>query len=423
MYPVTPEFLKAIRYTHNSTVRVEVRSAGRTVLILYPNNGSVNVDSRNLARRTMNLTLSDDSTRSTLVRVPIFNTYSDVATDYVDYDSVLDFASAYPVIKFISRFDVDLPPAEFVPETGFSPLSPFGNEIYIWRGIEYSDGSVEDVPLGVFIITNVEVTDNDQGVTISVNGVDRALKVARNRWTAPYVAETGNLVDILTDVLVDRFTDIEIDFPEVDLEINQVVFQTGSDPWAGAVSVAEKSGYDLFFDAEGVCKLQPFPDPSTATASTFYIENEEAMLLGINRRITTEYTYNGVILTAEGTRMLVPYRAEVWDDDVNSPTYRYGPFGEVPIFLTSTLLTSIEVAESTAQKLLGRYTGAAEEISWAQVVNPAHDVYDIVQIQNSGARVNVVLIIDSMTIPLSPTDSMSAKARAVRFLAANVGLN
>jgi hypothetical protein len=51
--------------------------------------------------------------------------------------SVIEF------IKFISRYSVDLPPAEFVPETGFSPLSPFGNEIYIWRGIEYSDGSVE----------------------------------------------------------------------------------------------------------------------------------------------------------------------------------------------------------------------------------------------------------------------------------------
>ena len=33
----------------------------------------------------------------------------------------------------------------------------------------------------------------------------------------------------------------QIDFPEIDLQINQVVFQTGSDPWAGAVSVAEKS--------------------------------------------------------------------------------------------------------------------------------------------------------------------------------------
>ena len=422
MYPVTPEFLQAIRYSHNATTRVEVRSGGRTVLIIYPNSGTVTVDSRNLARRTVSLSLSDDSTRNTLVRVPVYNTYGDVASDYVDYSSLDAFASAYPEIKFISRYDVDLPPAEFVPETGFSPLSPFGNELHIWRGITYDDGSVEDVPLGVFIITNVEVSDNDQGVVINVNGVDRSLKVARNRWTAPYVATAGNIVDVIETILIDRFTDIEIDFPDVDLQINQLVFQTGADPWAGVVSVAEKSGYDLYFDAEGVCTLQAFPDPSTATPSTFYLENEEAMLLGINRRITTEYTYNGVILTAEGTAMLEPYRAEAWDDDVNSPTYRYGPFGEVPIFLTSTLLTSLEVAQSSAQKLLGRYTGAAEEISWSQIVNPAHDVYDIVQVQNSGARINVVLIIDSMSIPLSPTESMSAKARAVRFLAANVGL-
>lgn len=422
MYAVTPEFLQAIRYTHNSSIRVEVRSGNRTVLVLYPNNGNVTVDSKNLARRTINLSLADSSTRNTVVRVPIYNSYSDVAESYVDYATIDSFVSAYPVLKFISRYDVDLPPAEFVPETGFSPLSPFGNEIHVWRGVTYDDGSVEEVPLGVFIITNVEISDNDQGVVINVNGVDRSLKISRNRWTSPYVAPAGNLITVLTNILVDRFTDIELNLPDVDLQINQLVFQTGTDPWAGAVSVAEKSGYDLYFDAEGVCTMQAFPDPSTATPSTYYIENEEAMLLGVNRRLTTEYTYNGVILTAEGTAMLEPYRAEAWDDDVNSPTYRYGPFGEVPIFLTSTLLTSPEIAQSSAQKLLGRYTGAAEEISWSQIVNPAHDVYDIVQVQNSGTRINVVLIIDSMTIPLSPTESMSAKARSVRFLAANVGL-
>jgi hypothetical protein len=185
------------------------------VLVLYPDTGNVTVDSKNLARRTLSLSLSDSSTRNTVVRVPVYNTYSDVADEYVDYATIESFVSAYPVLKFISRFDVDLPPAEFVPETGFSPLSPFGNEIHVWRGVTYDDGSVEEVPLGVFINTNVEVSDNDQGVVINVNGVDRSLKISRNRWTAPYVAPAGNLVDVLSEILIDRFTDVELDLPQV----------------------------------------------------------------------------------------------------------------------------------------------------------------------------------------------------------------
>jgi len=423
MYAVTPEFLKEIRNTHNVSTRVEVRSEDRTILTLYPINGAVTVDSRNLARRTVSLSIADDSTRNTFSSVPVYNTYADVKASFLTYTVLKSSNSAYAVLRFISRYDTILPPADYVPETGTSALTPYGNELHIWRGVTYDDGTVEEVPLGVFIITNVEVSDTDQGIVINLNGVDRSLKITRNRWTAPYVATAGNLVTVLSNILIDRHVDIQLDLPPVDLEINQLVFQTGTDPWAGVVSVAEKSGYDLYFNATGVCTLQPFPDPSTATPATIYAENKEAMLLGINRRISTEYTYNGVILSAEGTAMLEPYRAEAWDDDPNSPTYRYGNFGQVPIFLTSTLLTSLAIAQSSAQKILGRYTGASEEISWSQVVNPAHDVYDIIQVENSGARVNVILIIDSMSIPLSPTDSMSAKARAVRFLAPDVGLD
>ena len=139
MYGVTPEFLKAIRNTHNTFVRVEVRSGDKTLLTLYPNDGTVTVDSRSLSRRTLSLSLADSSTRNTIVKVPIFNTYSDIAGTYVAYANILSSFLNYPALKFISRYEIDFPPAEFVPETDFSPLTPFGNEIHVWRGITYYD--------------------------------------------------------------------------------------------------------------------------------------------------------------------------------------------------------------------------------------------------------------------------------------------
>ena len=59
--------------------------------------------------------------------------------------------------------------------------------------------------------------------------------------------------------------------------------------------------------------------------------------------------------------------------------------------------------------------GASERITWDSIVNPAHDVYDIVKIVRSPSGVNATLMIDAITIPLSPQQTMNAVGRTRRF--------
>jgi hypothetical protein len=47
-----------------------------------------------------------------------------------------------------------------------SVFLPYNREVKIYRGVQYQDGTEELVPLGVFQITTVEITDTSMGVKI-----------------------------------------------------------------------------------------------------------------------------------------------------------------------------------------------------------------------------------------------------------------
>ena len=430
MYPVSQKFLTAIRKSHNVTFRAEVQANGRKILDLYPDSGSVNVVADANVRRTMQMTLAD--TFSTISEtLPVYNTYTQVNSLVSTYSGYAGAYANYSLLIQILSYTVSTQSKSlYVPTNAYSALTPYGNEIKIWRGIQYSDGTKEEIPLGVFLITTVEVDASDSGTTIKIEGVDRSLRVSRNKPTdsvyysaggspGPTGLEVLELNKALSDLIKDRWADVKLNFSATEssnLLINAFTIGIGEDPWAKAMEIAMSCGYDLYFDADGVCCLNTIPDSSTSLPQVSYLEGNDAVLMSVNRKITSDDTYNGVHMTATGTAMLEPFMATAWDNDSSSPTYRYGGFGQVPVFLTSNLLSTQAIAKASAVRNLYRYIGSAEEISWTSITNPAHDVWDVVQIVNKATQLNVTLIIDSLVIPFGAGETMSAKARSIRFL-------
>ena len=68
-------------------------------------------------------------------------------------------------------------------------------------------------------------------------------------------------------------------------------------------------------------------------------------------------------------------------------------------------------AATTAAALLRKAIGTAEAITWSQIVNPAHDVLDVVRLRRESRSLDVVLMIDRLDIPLAPDGTMNAIAR------------
>lgn len=371
MYATSAEFLNVIRGSHTAIAKAEIWGEGTKLRDLDLTSGSVRVDAKSSVRRTVSINVVADREDNALV-----------------------------------------------PDDEFDDLAPFGNELRVYRGAVLEDGTEEYVPLGVFVMTDVVITDRLGGVDIVINGQDRSFRVSSNRWLNAYKVSSGDLATVLTALLQNRYADIQLQFPTTTgVTVNDLVLgtDTDNDPWKDAVQIAEDAGYDLFFNADGACELAQFPSLDASVVVATYEENADATVTELDRTLSALNTYNGVCFTSESSKS-DPIRVEVWDEDPLSPTYRYGKFGQRVLFFSSPVIVTQNAAISAASSVLNRYLGAQEEVNWKALVNPAHDANDVIYMSNVGAKVNRVIIIDALEIPLDPNGTMSAKARTVRVI-------
>ncbi len=374
MYSTSESFKEAIIGPHVVIAKAEVWASDRKLLDLEIDTGKVTVSTNNAVRRTCEIHLTTDRTTANLV-----------------------------------------------PDNGFDYLAPFGNQLRVYRGVRFTDGTEEYIPLGVFVITEVQVEDTNEGVSMTIRGDDKSIIVSRNKWTATYQMTNGTLETSLSNLLQNRFPDIEINFPTTNVTVNQIVLGADSnvDPWKDSVMIAQLVGFDLFFDVNGVCVMKQFPTLDAATVVATYEEGNGTTITRLDRKISTRETFNGVIYTIEGSQVTTPIRVEVWDEDTTSPTYRFGIFGSVPTFVTTNLLSTTAEAIKAATLLLNTYIGQQEEISFDALVDPSLDVNDVIYIKTNGAKVDRTVIIDTLEIPLNYTDSLNVATRVVRVVGDN----
>lgn len=366
MWPVTRRFSDTVRQSHTVVTLAEVFLDDSRIATIFPVDGSVSIDARRAVRRTMSFTVIDE--------------------------------------------DGSLTPSQG-GRTGV--LTPFGPEVRLYRGVRFGDGTEELVPLGVFVVTDVQVSESAQGQQIAVNGSDRAVKVERNKFVDSFLVAAGTQVETaVATILRNRLPDVEIDFPTTGVTTGRVVVdasQTGGDGWRVARDIASSAGYELAFDADGVARMRTVPDPLDEEPVETYEDGADAVLTDLSRKFDSSRAFNGVIVTGESTSANVPFRAVAFDENPNSPTYRFGPYGEVPLFFRSDLITSSAQAQAVAVAFLRKLLGQSESIEWNQIVNPAHDVLDVVRVKRGGLDYSVVL--DRLTVPLGPSAGMQAVAR------------
>jgi hypothetical protein len=371
MYSSSSALKTAILTDHIVISKAEVWASDQKLQEINISEGTVQVDARSAVRRTCEITLVTDRETTNLV-----------------------------------------------PDNDFDLLTPFGNELRLYRGVQYSDGTEEYVPLGVFVIIEVAISDTNDGVKIQLKGEDRSIRISRAKFTSPYQMTAGTLESSLTALLRNRYPDVETAFPTTNVSITNIVLGTeqDNDPWKDAVEIAELVGFDLYFDQNGVARMNQFPTLDGSVVVATFVEGSGTTVTSLNRTISTKSTYNGVIYTIEGTEVTTPIRVEVWDEDPASPTYRSGVFGEVPVFIETSLVATQAEAVSAATSLLNIYVGSQEVINWESLVDPTLDAQDVVYVKSNGSKVDRLVIIDSIDIPLTPQGSMSANARTVRVV-------
>lgn len=289
-------------------------------------------------------------------------------------------------------------------------LAPFGNDIRPYRGVVLPDGTVEYVPLGTLRITKM----SSEWPSVTVTAMDYAYVIQQARFEEPYqIVEGTNYITALGDLLSTRYSGISTNFPTTSSTTPNIVYETQSDPWADAAQrIAESLGKRLYFDQFGVCQLADEPQATADAVVWEYAEAADGVLLSLSKDWDAEGHYNAVIATGEPVDETPPVRAVAVDDDPASPTYFYGRYGKRPRFYTSPLITTEAQAESAALSLLWKELGISQSVTFTAMVNPAHEIGDVVYMARPASYVDAYHILDSFTIPLRGSEPMAASTRA-----------
>lgn len=360
MYAVSANFLTALRSSHTVRVQVDAYRGGSLVASDLPvAGGSVAVDATSDVRRQLDLTIADPT---------------------------------------------------LAPKAGDTtgPLTPFGTELYVRRGIAFPNGTVEWVPLGWFRIQQVSASLGLDA--LKVQGVDRSRTVADAKFLTPTQSVTTNTVPNEIKRLVQQaipgavFTDTTGSTSSTpDLVWEQ-------ERWPAISDLARSIGAEVFFDADGKCLLRAVPSISNAVA--WYVDaGEGGVMVSGSQETSRESTYNGVVATGERTDQFAAYTSTKTDDDPASPTYWLGPYGQVPYFYTSASITTQAQADAAASGLLARTKGLTRSVSLSSIPNPALDAGDVVQVVFPDGTYERH-IVDSLTIPLDPSEAMPIGTRS-----------
>lgn len=308
------------------------------------------------------------------------------------------------------------PTGELTPENAESVLAPNGTEIRPFRGVLYDDGTNEVVPLGVFRISKVSVSDSSGGSpSISIEAFDLSRTVSRDKFIAPYIIAAGT--DILTAIkaiLALTFPDLDYDVTSSELALTSPnVYDVGDDPWEICVKLASSLGCSISFDNTGRVEIAPPTDIAALPSPDFtYIEGPGCTMLDLDRVLSDEPGFNGVVVTGESPGdELPPVRAVVWDNEPTSPTYHLGPYGEVPTFITDQVVKTVAEATAVASAALNAQLGYTSTLSITASTNPALEVGDVVQVERERSHVTGLYVVDAFNVPLVSSGTQSIALR------------
>jgi hypothetical protein len=309
------------------------------------------------------------------------------------------------------------PDGSYTHEQMYALLATPGLELRPRRGVMYADGEVETKPLGCFVIDELSFVETAAGTQLSAQCSDVSVRIQRAILADPYQMAGGDsLAEVVIAALQDRYAAVSVGFtastvPD-DLAASVVLgLGSSSNPWSELQAVMEAHGWLLYLDADGVVQATAPISPSYVTPTYTYARGAAALVTERTRSLPLDAAYNGVIVTGEGSGVTTPVRGEAWDTDPRSPTYYLGPFGQVPKFISTSLVTTEAQAVTMATLDLALATGRRDEFSFAALVRPELAPLDVVGMERADGGPGVY-VVDQVTTPLSPTGTQSATTRS-----------
>lgn len=289
-------------------------------------------------------------------------------------------------------------------------LSPVGTELRVFRGFRFLNGEYEFVPVGVFVTPGLRETYGGDWSGQIGTAPDRMFKVQQARFTSPRAILPNIPIVSAIQVLLE-----EVLGPVSILSTNRTPTGSGlvfeRDRGKAISDLAASIGVDVFCAPDGTPTIRDTPqlaDPSWTVDA-----GEQGVLYEAGRERSYERTYSGVVVVPDAVDGTLPFDpVTLWDEDPDSPTYHLGPFGEVPYFMASPLITTRDQAYVAAQARLPRVTAARAQLSLTSECNPALSDGDTIKVvlpprQRGSVGIVENHLVGAFTIPLTPDGTQS----------------
>jgi hypothetical protein len=306
--------------------------------------------------------------------------------------------------------------ADALPLLASDPVTPFGNELLVERGIRLPTGD-EYVSLIVAFLERVRAVDSPSGLTVSVSGRDRTARVARARFMAPYVIAAGaNGCDAIRAMVDDGVPGLEWIITPTTFTFPALAWPVLGDRLDAAHKMAAAFGYELFADGPGRMVLRPVPVPTGAPVFEV-AEGPGGVLVSASKEWSNEGAFNAVVATGEASGGAT-YIGTAIDNDPGSPSYFYGTFGAAPRGYSSPFITSDAMAIAAAEGILANEVGTTEAVDADAVPNPAIELADIFVLRR--ARLlgsDQTHIVQRATYPIDVNGRLSLGTRSRRLIA------
>lgn len=315
------------------------------------------------------------------------------------------------------RSTLSLTTAESWPRLASDLLAPYGNEIYVERGIAYGNGQREFVGLGYFRIDTPEQDEVPDG-EVTIAGSDRMAGIKDARFLSPrQFASTLTNGQLVTTLVTEVYPSATISWDDTAVRDDTTgrTIITEDDRARTLKDLVTSLGKIGYWRYDGVFRVET-PPAITGAASWTIDAGTQGVLIRMSRGLTREGVYNAVVATGEASDTTAPARAVATNLDPTSPTYYLGTFGPVPKFYSSPFITTNAQALTAATTLLRQQLGLPYQVDLTSVANPAVEPYDVIQVRYPRDSRNRSLrdethVVDEVTIPLVPTSPIVLKTR------------
>lgn len=357
MQTISGAFLQALRQSHTPFARADLYS-GNTLLAsdLPINDGTVNVDAGSPVRRTASVQIASSA---------------------------------------------------LIPWAATDSLAPYGNELAITLGVTYPDRSAEFVPVGRLRIDEAAISAGSQMITLQCS--DRAKKLQEAQFLTPQQSITNRtIVSEITRLIVGALPG-QVVANKTSATTLASLLTWSQDRWGAISDMATSIGAEVIFDPTGVALIRPVP--TLKSIPVWAVDSgESGVMVSAQRTLTRQNVFNAVVARSDPADGTLPLQVIVLDSDPKSATRWTGPFGQVPTFYTSPLITTTAQATAAANSVLARSVGSAFSVNFASVPNPALDGGDVIQIVYPTGQVELHMI-QTLSLSLS-TGAMQGTTRS-----------